>query len=66
MLIEFNPSKDAANLTWHGVSLALADKLDWDATLVWNCRRKYGCLCYRKKSRNPPFAAVIPKMAAIS
>ncbi len=35
MLIEFDPSKDAANLTWHGVSLALADKLDWDAALVW-------------------------------
>lgn len=35
MLIEFDPRKDAANLTRHGVSLAFADKLDWDAALVW-------------------------------
>lgn len=35
MLVEFDPSKDAANLTRHGVSLALAGKLAWDAALVW-------------------------------
>lgn len=35
MLIEFDPAKDAANLARHGVSLALAGKLDWDAALVW-------------------------------
>lgn len=35
MLVEFDPSKDAANLTRHGVSLVLARKLDWDAALVW-------------------------------
>lgn len=35
MLVAFDPSKDEANLTRHGVSLALARKLDWDAALVW-------------------------------
>lgn len=35
MLIEFDPTKDATNLAKHGVSLALASKLDWDAALVW-------------------------------
>ena len=34
MLIEFDPVKDKANLAKHGVSLALAGKLDWDAALV--------------------------------
>ena len=35
MLIEFDPVKDKANLAKHGVSLALAGKLDWDTALVW-------------------------------
>ena len=35
MRIEFDPDKDAANRTRHGVSLALARELDWDAALVW-------------------------------
>ncbi len=35
MQIEFDPAKDAANVTRHGVSLAVAGKLDWDAALVW-------------------------------
>ena len=35
MRIEFDPAKDAANLAKHGVSLALAAELDWDAALVW-------------------------------
>lgn len=35
MLIEFDPAKDQANIARHGVSLALADQLDWDAALVW-------------------------------
>ena len=35
MRIEFDPAKDAANRVSHGVSLALAGKLDWDAALVW-------------------------------
>jgi uncharacterized DUF497 family protein len=35
MRIEFEPTKDAANLAKHGVSLALAAELDWEAALVW-------------------------------
>ena len=35
MIIEFDPAKDKANLVKHGVALALAGKLDWDAALVW-------------------------------
>jgi uncharacterized protein len=35
MRIEFDPSKDASNRQKHGVSLALAEELDWDAALVW-------------------------------
>lgn len=31
----FDPTKDAANLAKHGVSLALAAELDWEAALVW-------------------------------
>jgi uncharacterized protein len=35
MKIEFDPAKDALNQAKHGVSLALASELDWDAALVW-------------------------------
>ena len=35
MKIEFDPAKDAALRLKHGVSLALAAELDWDAALVW-------------------------------
>ncbi len=35
MRIEFDPAKDAANQTKHGVSLSMAGKLDWEAALVW-------------------------------
>ena len=43
MRIEFDPAKDAANLAKHGVSLALAAGLDWEATLVWiDDRFEYG------------------------
>lgn len=35
MRIEFDPDKDASNRAKHGVSLALAASLDWDAALVW-------------------------------
>ncbi len=35
MRIAFDPSKDASNRQKHGVSLALAEELDWDAALVW-------------------------------
>jgi uncharacterized protein len=33
--IEFDPAKDKANQAKHGVSLALAAELDWEAALVW-------------------------------
>ena len=35
MQIEFDTAKDATNKAKHGVSLALAGELDWDAALVW-------------------------------
>ena len=35
MLVEFDFAKDELNLAKHGVSLALARQLDWDAALVW-------------------------------
>lgn len=35
MLIEFDPDKDTENSRKHGVSLALAARLDWDNALVW-------------------------------
>ncbi len=35
MKVEFDPVKDASNTAKHGVSLALANELDWDAALVW-------------------------------
>lgn len=35
MRIEFDPAKDLANIAKHGVSLALANTLEWDAALVW-------------------------------
>src|SRR6266702_4508923 len=35
MRIEFDPAKDAGNRAKHGVSLALAGELDWEAALVW-------------------------------
>jgi uncharacterized DUF497 family protein len=33
--IEFDPAKDEANPAKHGVALALAAELDWEAALVW-------------------------------
>lgn len=35
MRIEFDPAKDAANFAKHGISLALAAELDWQAALIW-------------------------------
>ena len=34
MQIEFDPVKDLANLAKHGVSLVLAESLDWDSLLA--------------------------------
>lgn len=42
MRIEFDPAKDTANQTKHGVSLSLAGELEWEAALVWvDARFKY-------------------------
>lgn len=35
MQIEFDPAKGRVNQEKHGVSLAMAVELDWDAALVW-------------------------------
>lgn len=35
MRIEFDPAKDRTNRADHGVSLAVAEQLDWDAAIVW-------------------------------
>jgi uncharacterized DUF497 family protein len=35
MPIEFDLTKDATNQLKHGVSLAMAAELDWDAAWVW-------------------------------
>ncbi len=43
MEVEFDPTKDIANQAKHGVSLALAGELDWNAALVWiDDRFEYG------------------------
>ena len=43
MQIEFDPAKDEVNRSKHGVSLAVAIELDWDAALVWvDDRFEYG------------------------
>ena len=43
MRIEFDPAKDVANQTKHGVSLSVAGELDWEAALVWiDDRFEYG------------------------
>jgi uncharacterized DUF497 family protein len=43
MRVEFDPAKDAINQEKHGLSLAFAAKLDWDASLVWvDDRHEYG------------------------
>lgn len=35
MRLQFDPAKDVANQAKHGVSLALAIELDWEAALIW-------------------------------
>jgi len=41
--LDFDPGKDATNLSKHGVSLAAAAELSWDAALVWiDDRADYG------------------------
>ena len=43
MQFDFDPGKDATNLSKHGFSLAAAAELSWDAALVWiDSRADYG------------------------
>jgi uncharacterized DUF497 family protein len=43
MRIEFDPAKDARNVAKHGLSLALAESLEWDLLLATeDTRRPYG------------------------
>jgi len=35
MQIEFDPDKDAANRDKHGISLAEAERIEWDTAYVW-------------------------------
>jgi uncharacterized protein len=43
MKIAFDPGKDARNIAKHGVSLALAEDLEWETALVWSDdRMDYG------------------------
>jgi uncharacterized DUF497 family protein len=40
---DFDPGKDSSNLSKHGLSLAAAAELSWDAALVWvDDRTDYG------------------------
>jgi uncharacterized DUF497 family protein len=40
---DFDPAKDATNLNKHGLSLAAAAELSWDAALIWiDNRADYG------------------------
>lgn len=43
MRVMFDPIKDASNIAKHGISLALAEALDWAASWIWiDLRRDYG------------------------
>jgi uncharacterized DUF497 family protein len=43
MKIDFDPAKDAANVSKHGISLALAADLEWGSALTWpDVRSAYG------------------------
>jgi uncharacterized protein len=43
MPIVFDPHKDSVNYQKHGVSLAEADRFEWDTAVVWaDLRQDYG------------------------
>lgn len=43
MKLIFDPAKDTENKRKHGVSLAEAELMDWDAALIWqDTRHNYG------------------------
>lgn len=35
MIVEFDSAKDIANKKKHGISLSVANELNWEAALVW-------------------------------
>ena len=57
MRIDFDLAKNARNLEKHGLSLALAVELDWDAALAWiDEREEYGevrMIALAPKDRHP-------------
>jgi len=43
MEIEFDPIKDAINRAKHGVSLAEAERFEWNSAVLWlDTRQEYG------------------------
>ncbi|MCX7180462.1 MAG: BrnT family toxin [Proteobacteria bacterium] len=43
MEINFDPTKEAINISKHGISLAEATRLEWDSAMTWpDARRDYG------------------------
>lgn len=43
MTFKFDPAKDALNRVKHGLSLQVAEELEWDVALGWiDIRRDYG------------------------
>ena len=43
MRFDFDPKKDRLNLEKHGLSLGLAERLDWEEALLWiDDRQDYG------------------------
>lgn len=39
MEIEFDPTKDVANIEKHGLSLSFSSDLEWDTALIWTDER---------------------------
>lgn len=68
MEIEFDPEKDATNVKKHGISLAIAGELDWDAALVWvDDRFEYGemrMIALAPKTATLYFVAFVERGAA--
>ena len=60
MNIEFDPTKDAGNVAKHGVSLALAESLEWDWLISEPDERKdYG------EAREIGFAPIGPRIFCV-
>ena len=68
MRIEFDLAKDESNQAKHGVSLSLAEELDWDAALVWVDERfEYGelrMIALAPKTETLYYVAFVERAAA--